>query len=105
MKKNILKKLWPRLKRSVSSSASSDDGIKNFEEQEAADDFPETIVVTDVLDLHGTPMKIIPEMVDEFLSNAVELRLTTVQIIHGKGKSRLKHMVLQKLAGSSLVKR
>ena len=59
---------------------------------------PETVVVTDLLDLHGTPLKVIPQMIDDFLDNAVELGLERVQIIHGKGKSRLKHLTHQKLA-------
>lgn len=93
------------MKKSAESSASFLDGSVGAAEDESTDDIPETIVVTDVLDLHGTPIKIIPEMVDEFLSNAVDLELATVQIIHGKGKSRLKHLVLDLLACASQVER
>ena len=56
---------------------------------------PEFIEVTDVLDLHGTPFKIIPDLVNDFIDNALELGLPQVQIIHGKGKSRLKFLVYQ----------
>lgn len=55
------------------------------------------MVVTDLLDLHGTPIAVIPQMIDDFIDNAVELGLTTVQIIHGKGKSRLKYLTHQQL--------
>ena len=58
------------------------------------------IEVTDVLDLHGTPMDIIPEMIDEFIKNAVRLGLHKVRIIHGKGKSRLKYISRSKLSNS-----
>ena len=98
MKKNIWKKLWPRLKKSADSSAS-------FEpvEDEEDDALPESVVVTDELDLHGAPISIIPEMIDEFLDNAVRLRMDSVQIIHGKGKSRLKHLVKKKRSSDARV--
>lgn len=67
------------------------------------DDIPELIVVTDELDLHGTPMQIIPEMINEFLANAVQMKLSRLQIIHGKGKSRLKHLVLHILQDDARV--
>ena len=57
----------------------------------------EYVTVTDMLDLHGTPIKIIPEMIEAFIENAVELQLSRVQIIHGKGKSRLKYLTRQLL--------
>ena len=85
-----MKKLGPRLKKSAANSALSD----GKEEDEASDDIPEMIVVTDELDLHGTPLEIIPEMIEEFLANAMRLNLPRLHIIHGKGKSRLKHLVV-----------
>lgn len=71
--------------------------------EEDVDPLPDVIVVTDVLDLHGTPMSIIPDMLEEFMANAIRLKLQRVQIIHGKGKSRLKHLVIRKLEGDPRV--
>lgn len=81
------------MKKSANNSTSSSES----EAEEVEEELPELIEVTDILDLHGTPMKIIPEMIDAFLENAFELELDRVQIIHGKGKSRLKHLTYQLL--------
>lgn len=64
-------------------------------EDDIEDEVPEFVELTDVLDLHGTPFNIIPELVNDFIDNAIELRLSHIQIIHGKGKSKLKHLVYQ----------
>ncbi len=64
-------------------------------ELEEDEELPEFITVTDTLDLHGTKMSIIPEMINACIENAVELKLDRVQIIHGKGKSKLKHLTYQ----------
>lgn len=68
----------------------------NDEQKETSsspDGIPETIIVTDVLDLHGFFPEQIPEVMDAFLENAVNLGIREVRIIHGKGKSRLKFEV------------
>ena len=54
---------------------------------------PEHIVVTDTLDLHGFFPEQVPEMIEDFIRNALDLGLTEVKIIHGKGRSRLKFEV------------
>ena len=62
---------------------------------------PETVIITDVLDLHGFYPEQIEEVVGAFLDNALELKLEEVRIIHGKGKSRLKwevHQILKQRA-------
>lgn len=59
---------------------------------------PEYVVVTDALDLHGFFPEQVPEVVDEFVRNALALNLRSVQIIHGKGKSKLKYLVRKQLA-------
>ena len=64
---------------------------------------PEFVVVTDLLDLHGFSPEQIPEVVDEFVRNAVELKLERLQIIHGKGKSRLKYLVRKQLQQNPFV--
>jgi len=61
------------------------------------DDFPEYVVVTDRLDLHGFFPEQVPEVVQEFIRNARELKLTRLTIIHGKGKSKLKWVVHKEL--------
>lgn len=61
-------------------------------------EIPEYIVVTDLLDLHGFLPEQIPEAVNEFIRNAVELKLKQVQIVHGKGKSKLKYLVRKELS-------
>jgi DNA mismatch repair protein MutS2 len=58
---------------------------------------PECIIVTDTLDLHGFFPEQVGEIIREFIMNALELDLTTVRIIHGKGKSRLKYEVRKTL--------
>ena len=58
---------------------------------------PEYFVVTDELDLHGFFPEQIPDIVQAFIENAVELRLTRLRIIHGKGKSKLKYLVRKEL--------
>lgn len=72
---------------------------------DSADELPEFIRVTDILDLHGTPIKLIPDMIDAFLQNAIELKLERVQIIHGKGRSRLKYITYQLLHDDPRVQR
>jgi len=90
----------PRLPKSANNSTSSNDEKAS---DEIDDDLPEFIEVTDILDLHGTPVKIIPELVHEFIDNAIELNLSQVHIIHGKGKSKLKHLVYQLLKAHAAV--
>ncbi|MDZ7371265.1 MAG: Smr/MutS family protein [candidate division KSB1 bacterium] len=80
---------------SENASASSAD--------EPEESLPEYVVVTDLLDLHGAPIDIIPQMIVDFIDHAVELGLTTVQIIHGKGKSRLKYLTHQQLKAHAAV--
>jgi DNA mismatch repair protein MutS2 len=58
---------------------------------------PESIQVTDTLDLHGFFPQQIPEMIESFIENAIELNLCRLRIIHGKGKSRIKYEAYQVL--------
>ena len=69
------------------------------------ENLPEYIRVTDVLDLHGTDPAIIPDMIESFIANAMELNLKRLRIIHGKGKSRLKHMTINILIHNEYVLR
>ncbi|HEX9652679.1 MAG TPA: Smr/MutS family protein [bacterium] len=73
--------------------------MEDFEKTNDDDDeeIPEYYIVTDVLDLHGFFPEQVPEMVEAFIDNAIELRLTRLRIIHGKGKSKLKHVVRKEL--------
>jgi len=83
----------------------SDDKNRLINDDASEEDevMPEFIQVTDVLDLHGFFPEQAPEMVDEFLKNAIRLNLEVVRIIHGKGKSKMKWTVHQILKGHSLV--
>lgn len=54
---------------------------------------PEHIIVKDTLDLHGFFPEQIPEMIEDFIRNALDLGFKEVKIIHGKGRSRLKYEV------------
>jgi DNA-nicking Smr family endonuclease len=67
--------------------------------------FPGPVVVTDVLDLHGFFPEQISEVMGEFIRNAAGLRLRTLRIIHGKGRSRLKYEVLRFLGDCPDVER
>ncbi|MDZ7332648.1 MAG: Smr/MutS family protein [candidate division KSB1 bacterium] len=72
------------------------DNIKPSDKPEELDEaLPESIEVTDVLDLHGFFPEQVPEIVIDFIQNALELQLYRLRIIHGKGKSRLKWEVYQ----------
>ena len=57
----------------------------------------EYYVVTDVLDLHGFFPQQVPEILEEFIQNALNLKLYQLRIIHGKGKSKLKWIVHREL--------
>ncbi len=63
----------------------------------AEGEFPEYFIVTDVLDLHGFFPEQVPEMIEAFIDNAIELGLQRLRIIHGKGKSKLKYVVRKEL--------
>jgi len=69
------------------------------------EEFRQGIKVTDILDLHGFFPEQIPDIVESFIENALELQLKTVRIIHGKGKSRLKYEVHQVLEKSPHVQK
>lgn len=69
------------------------------------EEFIQGIKVTDTLDLHGLFPEQIPDIVESFIENALELKLKTLRIIHGKGKSRLKFEVYQVLKKSPRVKK
>ena len=58
---------------------------------------PDRVVVTDTLDLHGFFPEQIGEIMEAFLRNALDLGLRRLLIIHGKGKSRIKYLVIQSL--------
>ena len=65
--------------------------------------FSEPIRITDVLDLHGFYPEQAAEVVNEFLQQATELKLSSVRIIHGKGRSKMKWTVHQFLKTHSAV--
>jgi DNA-nicking Smr family endonuclease len=74
---------------------------KSFDEDTA----PEFVSITDVLDLHGFFPEQVPEILLDFIANAKELGLYELKIIHGKGKSKLKHACYTGLKRNQLVAR
>ncbi|MCI0495573.1 Smr/MutS family protein [candidate division KSB1 bacterium] len=73
------------------------DPDQDFENRNEDEELPEYIEVTDVLDLHGFFPEQVPEIVEEFIKHALELQLSHLRIIHGKGRSKLKWTVYQVL--------
>lgn len=71
--------------------------------QKIPDEIPDRIIVTDTLDLHGFFPEQIDEIIDAFVQNGLDLKLTRLRIIHGKGKSRLKFEVHQALKANPYV--
>ncbi|MDI6792431.1 MAG: Smr/MutS family protein [bacterium] len=47
--------------------------------------------------MHGFFPEQVPEMIREFINNAVDLKLAGLRIIHGKGRSKLKYLVRNEL--------
>lgn len=81
-----------------------EDRLENDEnEVEESEELPEFFIVTDELDLHGFFPEQVPEMIEEFIKNALELNLKRLRIIHGKGKSKLKWVVRKQLEKNSHV--
>ncbi len=74
------------------------------EDEYAPDPDFEPYVVTDELDLHGFYPEQVPEVVDEFIRNAVRLKIEEVRIAHGKGRSVMKREVWKVLEASPLVR-
>jgi dsDNA-specific endonuclease/ATPase MutS2 len=73
--------------------------------RKSSEEIPDRIIVTDTLDLHGFFPEQVDEIIDSFILNAVHLKLCRLKIIHGKGKSRLKHEVHQALKNNMHVTR
>lgn len=77
----------------------------NTRDRQDSEEIPERIIVTDTLDLHGFFPEQVDEIIDSFILNAVHLKLYRLKIVHGKGKSRLKHEVHQALKNNTHVVR
>ena len=88
------KNIWKRKGKYQGRSDVGQTGDDQLVEEEIV---PDAVVVTDVLDLHGFYPEQVPEMIHDFLINAEELGLRSLRIIHGKGKSKLKWVVLREL--------
>ena len=68
-----------------------------------SEEIPDRIIVTDTLDLHGFFPEQVDEIIESFILNAVHLKLCRLKIVHGKGKSRLKHEVHRALKNNTHV--
>lgn len=62
------------------------------------------IELEDELDLHHFHPKDIKPLLREFLESAVEKEKKQVRVVHGKGQSTAKSIVLKELERSSLVR-
>ncbi|MCK5147114.1 Smr/MutS family protein [bacterium] len=71
--------------------------MDNTERDRPGEDLPAPIVVRDILDLHGFFPEQIPEIMDAFIENALDIHCYELRVIHGKGKSRLKFEVREYL--------
>ena len=84
------------MKKKTDKKNESNKKKDSYEELEEGE-LPEYITVTDELDLHGFFPEQVPEILDEFIRNALELGLFHLRIVHGKGKSKMKWAVHQVL--------
>ncbi len=71
--------------------------LEEDREGDADEPLPEYIEVTNELDLHGFFPEQIPEIINEFITNAISLKINYLRIVHGKGKSKLKWAVREVL--------
>ncbi|OQX22284.1 MAG: DNA mismatch repair protein MutS [Desulfobacteraceae bacterium IS3] len=72
-----------------------------MEEKTDNDELPIILPIEDVLDLHTFRPKEIPDLLDDYFSACIGLKIFSVRIIHGKGKGILKkrvHDILKKNA-------
>jgi dsDNA-specific endonuclease/ATPase MutS2 len=79
------------------------DELEETEENEPVEPLPEFIEVTNELDLHGFFPEQIPEILDDFITNAILLKIEYLRIVHGKGKSKLKWAVREVLKSDARV--
>ena len=73
--------LWGRLKQLLATKAEDDSDATDSDPFEDQTDFP----ITDELDLHGLPPKMVREVVEAYLEEARRLGYRDVRIVHGKG--------------------
>lgn len=91
--------LWRKICRLFTRpvSGACEEGEERQELREGAppeeDSFPDAVQITNELDLHGFFPEQVPEVMEEFLSHAVELGIEEVRIAHGKGRSVMKREV------------
>jgi dsDNA-specific endonuclease/ATPase MutS2 len=73
--------MWERLKQALGARADEGDAAEDEDPFAGETDFP----VTDELDLHGLPPKMVREIVEAYLEEARRLGYRDVRIVHGKG--------------------
>jgi len=64
---------------------------------------PVKVPIEDTIDLHTFSPKDIPDLLEEYFSACIESGITSVRIIHGKGKGILKMNVMKQLKKNPLV--
>ncbi|RJQ55341.1 MAG: DNA mismatch repair protein MutS [Desulfobacteraceae bacterium] len=65
---------------------------------------PIHIPITDELDLHTFQPKEVADLLSDYFEACVEAGILSVRIVHGKGRSILKHRVQSALKKNPLVK-
>ncbi len=73
-------------------------------EQETDNESPVILPIEDVLDLHTFRPKEVPDLLDDYFSACISLKIFSVRIIHGKGKGILKKRVHDILKKNAMVK-
>jgi DNA-nicking Smr family endonuclease len=65
---------------------------------------PIRIPIEDVLDLHTFQPQDIPDLLDDYFSECIKAGISSVRVIHGKGKGILKQQVHKILKQHGLVR-
>lgn len=74
-----IRRLWPAPE--PREPAADDDSVDPDDPFSGTEAFP----VTEEIDLHGLPPRMIPEVVESYLEEARRLGFRRVRIVHGKG--------------------
>ena len=64
---------------------------------------PVNMPIEDILDLHTFKPKDIPELLVDYFEACIDANITSVRIVHGKGRGILKKRVLELLKKNPMV--
>jgi DNA-nicking Smr family endonuclease len=91
--------LLDAIRRWLSPPGEAEDSHRDDDPFDGRTDFP----VTDEIDLHGLPPKLIPEIVASYLEEARRLGFPLVRIVHGRGVGVQRERVRAILARTDFV--